>query len=477
MESHSPNVLLLTVDCFRYDRCGFNGHSRDTTPFLDSLARESYVFDNAYATGPYTPESFPGILAGLHSKDVKYSEEITCKAIPEKAPTLAEHLNNNGYRTEATITNTHLSRNRNFDKGFENYNNIRISQSASMVERRKNSSSKLRRIYDNIFSFFEKKINSQSTYPNPYVPLLALQRYVQLGDWPTVPASEVIEQFQQNYTTSKSHKPIFNWLHFMDLHAPLHPDKVTWNGKGTRQMSKLKHFFADSSRISEIYHSRYSEMYDGVLRYVDSRIENLVQIIKNQGQWDNTILIVTGDHGEALGERGKYDHPRHYLYDELLRVPLLVRIPGEEGNRIRSLFSLSWLHELITEITDISRAPLPATSGSDTHLSGEEYEGKFVLSDSVSEHGYSAAVRDEEHKLVRHTGDSIAKYINEIGAREQLFSFKLDRAETSPINMEAPAHLNTAIDEYSIQPDKVEPLNDDLGQEAAGRLKQLGYIS
>jgi len=477
MGSYRPNVLLLTVDCFRYDRCGFNGFSRNTTPFLDSLATESYVFDNAYATGPYTPESFPGILAGLHSKDVKYSEEIICKAIPEEAPTLAEHLNNHGYRTEATITNTHLSRNRNFDKGFDNYNNIRINQSASMEERRKESLSMSQRISDRMFDFFREKINNQSSYPNPYVPLLTLQRYAQLRNWPTVSASEVIEEFQQTYNATESSKPHFNWLHFMDLHAPLHPNKVIQDGVATQRMSKLRHFFADSSRISEIYHNRYDEMYNGVLRYVDSQIENLVQLIKNRGQWDNTILIITGDHGEALGERGKYDHPWHYLYDELLRVPLLVRVPGESGDRIKSLFSLGWLHELITEATNIRRSSLPATSGSDTHLSEDDYEEKFVLSDSVSEHGYSAAVRDEEHKLVRHTGDSIPEYVDEIGAREELFRFRLDRAESSPIEKAAPTQLDDIINEYLTNPDKVEPLNDDLGQEATNRLKQLGYLS
>ena len=64
-----------------------------------------------------------------------------------------------------------------------------------------------------------------------------------------------------------------------------------------------------------------------------------------------------------------------------------------------------------------------------------------------------------------------------LGRESSRFSFKLDRTETLPIKMEAPSQLSTAVEKYSIHPDKVEPLNNDLGQEATDRLKQLGYIS
>lgn len=59
-----PNVLLITIDCLRQDRCGAYGYHRNTTPTLDSVARDSFVFENEFATGPVTAESFPGILAG-----------------------------------------------------------------------------------------------------------------------------------------------------------------------------------------------------------------------------------------------------------------------------------------------------------------------------------------------------------------------------------------------------------------------------
>ena len=118
------NVVLLTVDCLRYDRCGFNGYYRNTTPVLDRLAEESYLFDRAYAPGTWTSESFPGILAGSHAPDVAYRDEPRYKSIPRGAPTIASRLGANGYHTVATITNPQLSVERNFDRGFDRFANL-----------------------------------------------------------------------------------------------------------------------------------------------------------------------------------------------------------------------------------------------------------------------------------------------------------------------------------------------------------------
>lgn len=476
MSSNLPNVLLITVDCLRYDRCGFNGSARSTTPFLDSLAKESYIFDNAYATGPYTPESFPGILAGLHSKDVKYSEDLICKAIPREAPTLAGYLSKCGYQTRATVTNTHLSKNRNFDKGFQEYHNIRINQSASMEERRSDSSAKIQQIKDNLFDYFREKINSQERYPNPYVPLLMIQRYIQLRDWPTVSASRVTKKYSKKYSPSTSERPLFDWIHLMDLHAPLHPGRAVRDQGGSVVPNRINHFLADSSRISGIYHPRYGKLYDSALRYVDAQIEELVRIIKREDEWDNTVIIITGDHGEALGERGIYEHPWHYMYDELLKVPLLTRVPGGGSGRIRKLFSLAWLHELITEIIGVNQAPLLASSRSGTHLDEGRNEKEVVVSDSLSQYGYSAGIRDDQYKLIKHTSGSIPEHLAKPSSCEQLFKFRLDPGERSPIKNAPTPHLNDVFADYVTSPEELSSLGNELTQGAEDQLKQLGYL-
>lgn len=121
-----PNIVLLTIDCLRYDRCGFNGHNQNTTPVLDQLAREATILDSAVAPGPRTSESIPGILSGLRSSECAYFDQLAYKSIPSNTPTLATWLSDQGYRTVAEISNPQLSPLRNFDRGFDKFENLRI---------------------------------------------------------------------------------------------------------------------------------------------------------------------------------------------------------------------------------------------------------------------------------------------------------------------------------------------------------------
>lgn len=128
MSGENPNILLVTIDCLRYDRCGFAGHDWNTTPTLDNLASESYVFDEAFSTGTYTTESVPGIIAGQHSHNGAYfGTDPAWKAIPVGSPTIASHLQENGYDTTAVLTNPHLTQERNFDTGFAHFENLRLA--------------------------------------------------------------------------------------------------------------------------------------------------------------------------------------------------------------------------------------------------------------------------------------------------------------------------------------------------------------
>ena len=120
----SYNIVLITIDCLRYDRCGFNGCVPSPTPFLDSLAEEALVWDAAYATGPMTPESIPGILSGLHSyNSAQFSDDLALKSIPAGQPTVASWLSDCGYSTRAILTNSQLTVDRNYNIGFDTFIN------------------------------------------------------------------------------------------------------------------------------------------------------------------------------------------------------------------------------------------------------------------------------------------------------------------------------------------------------------------
>jgi choline-sulfatase len=424
------NVVLLTVDCLRYDRCGFNGYYGNTTPVLDRLAEESYLFDRAYAPGTWTSESFPGILAGSHAPDVAYWNEPRYKSIPRGAPTIASRLGANGYHTVATITNPQLSVERNFDRGFDRFSNLirerrghgrpegtDTNDDASAEDSGPDGAGEEGSALDALVSAVGERysanellarLRGRSGLLNPYAALFYLRGVSMLRDapeeWPTVRSERVLDRFTNALADAADRQPFFAWTHLMDLHAPLHPGTVTRNRNTPARAYALgRYVLADTVRALDGQPRRYSRLYDEALRYVDTQVRRVVDTLRSAGVWENTVLIVTSDHGEAMGERGVNGHRNHYTYDELLQVPLLVHTPdgAGEGDRIDAPFSLSWVHELIAETAGLDPMGLPARSPSGTHLDDPE-DGRLAVADSLTPFGHTVVVRDREHKLVEH---------------------------------------------------------------------------
>jgi choline-sulfatase len=480
----SRNVILVTIDCLRYDRCGFNGHHRETTPILDGLAHGSYIFDEAFATGPYTPESFPGLLAGLHDRDVSYYSELVWKALPEGTPTIASCLRDRGYETCATITNPHLTPERNFDIGFDRFRNLRDEQEGGFTdhERERNASQLSKSVYELLDTLRER---ARAQGDAALRPLYVLYRLRQLnGDWPSVMAEDVIDLFLADLDDAlHAGEPVFAWTHLMDLHVPIHPS-VLEQGSSSSLGSSMRALTWDSARLTNTESPGYELLYDAALRYVDSQISRLVHHLKERGVWDDTILIVTADHGEALFDRGVYGHPFHCMFDELLRVPLLVRSPSDGAGRIDSPFSLGWLHELVAELAGIDSFELPSTSGRRTHLDPTGENGaNAVVSDSISTDGHTIAVRDGEHKYVAHHGNSpydeqplwglVAPYLDGVA-----YHVRSDRGERHPLPSDmSPRGLRDTVEDYRRQPSTVPSVEGNLDERTEDLLRDLGYVT
>jgi choline-sulfatase len=399
-----PNVLLVTVDCLRYDRCGFAGHHRDTTPTLDSLAIDSVVFKNAQAPGPRTAESVPGILSGRLSADCAYLEELSFKAIPNDAETLATWLGRHGYGTVATVANPQLSPIRSFDRGFDRFENLRIDKEGdrfeSLVTEEKDDetgASTLYRVGRQLLSATE------SAPVNPTVAAYVAHRYRQLsGTWPTVDGARVVAELAERLPDGNG--SFFAWTHLNDLHAPVHPGRA--RAGGLMESGNLKQFVTDSKRVRHVHSAQYGRMYDSVVRYVDAQLERLFDHLREAGEYENTLVVVTADHGEALGDRGIYGHAsgneqrlydddRDYLYRELLHVPLLVRLPSGESATVRSPFSLTWLHRAIADVIDIPDGEFPESpAGSFRRPEGPAF------ADALTERGHTLAAVSRDRKVI-----------------------------------------------------------------------------
>ncbi|WP_123538496.1 sulfatase [Halosimplex salinum] len=474
MHADGSNVVLLTVDCFRYDRCGFTGHHRHTTPFLDELASESVVFDSAYASGPDTSESFPGILAGRLSRDCAYVESPTRKALPDDADTVASHFRENGYETLAVISNPQLTRRRNFDAGFDHFENLRVpeqNESTDEPTTERDADNPLlrrlsvgQRLYD-----FRRRMKRLDSLPFYYkAPVVALREYQYRTDWPTVPGEEIVSRAETALADAST--PFFLWVHLMDLHGPIHPDTVREGGLCTA--GPRTQFGWDADRMADIEDPRCELRYDSALRYVDSQIERFVDGLRSAGHWDDTALVVTGDHGEALHDRGQYGHPHHYLYDDLLHVPVVVRDPSTDRgvDRTDRPFSLAWMHQLLSELAELPDAPVPESSDSNPF---EEDDTGPILADSISPEGHTVSVRDDGHKAIVHSDP-------DSGSDEgvEIYHTDIDRGERRDVAPTYPgSSLESRATQLTVQPTALPELGAEMSDQVEDRLKELGYMN
>lgn len=315
------NILLITVDCLRADRLGNMGRNHFLVPHISRLAKESVVFTKAFATGPRTAESFPGILASTYP--LAFGGTLS---LPTDCVTLAEVLKNAGFSTAAFHSNPFLSSSFGYGKGFELFWDSRektpmTSKLGTQIMPRLNHESHLYRLLRKLLRSFEIEVG--------------VSHYVQAE----VVTAQAIDWLRQ------SESPFFLWVHYMDMHYPFSPPArcvrqvhVTAIGKQQRARLLVK-AVDDPTSLTREEIQVLKDLYDAGLVYVDQNIGALLDVLKHLGALNNTVVVLTADHGEEFLEHNGFGHganihvldeeskARIKLYDELLHVPLIARVP------------------------------------------------------------------------------------------------------------------------------------------------------
>ncbi len=270
------NVVLLTLDTTRADYLGTYGRPGDPTPNLDGLAAQGTRFDRAIASASVTPVSHASILTGLDNREhgVRVLAGLCGYKLQPEIPTLATILQANGYATAAVHSAFPVSAYYGFDHGFD------------------------------VFESFEGAI-AKSKAGTMSWPLQDLQR--RSDDTTNI----VLEEL------SRLDRPFFLWIHYWDPHDDvLLPPEDRIPANVPRNNGR-----AVPSR----------ELYGAEISYVDSQIGRLFDRLRASGEWEHTLVVVVADHGEGLGD---HDWPFHrLLYQEQIRVPLILRAPGVDSTR------------------------------------------------------------------------------------------------------------------------------------------------
>jgi arylsulfatase A-like enzyme len=328
----SPNVLLVVLDTVRASSLSLYGYERPTTPVLDRFAAGGAVFEHAWATSPWTLPSHASIFTGRFAHELS-ADLVT--PLDETFPTLAEHFRDRGYLTAGFAANLiYTTAEVGVARGFIHYDDYPVS--APMVA---NSSWLSRTLAGRLRDGLGRD-----------------QKMVRRS------GASMTDRFLR-WVGRPRERPFFAFINYFDAHAPYIPPAELAGrfgpertGRAMHDLSNREHWTAEEVAIER-------DAYDAVLVGLDRQIGRLLDGLRQQGALDNTVVLITSDHGEQFGEHDLMDHGNS-LYRSVLEVPLVVwyppRVPA--GLRIDTPVSLRDTAITLSDLAGATPSPFPGTS-------------------------------------------------------------------------------------------------------------------
>lgn len=449
----TENVVLLTVDSLRADAFGDDSiHGTTPTPRLDELAAESAVFSQAVANGPNTPSSFPSLLTSTYP--LLYGGY---RYLDEQRPFVAKTLAAEGFRTVGYHSNPFLGASHNYHVGFENFDDAAegsdsVAGLKDAVESRLDPDSRL-------YSFLRRiwHVVSQQTDTAAYAS-----------------AESVVDDALDWIDGWDGEAPFFTWLHFMDVHYPFMPPDRDLRDLGVEPLSSRRvadlngRMQEDPASLSEDDVADLRDLYYGELRFTDRQIGRLLDRLEELGLREETAVVFTADHGEAFGEHDRFGH-HPYLYDELLRVPLVVSAPELGDATVDSQVSLIDVGPTIYDLVDV---PTPEAVQGESLLplaEGTETEDRVAISAALN--GQMLACRTTEWKCFWRVEDDVV----------ELYDLEADPGETRDVSDEHPEVVSRFRETMTDHLDAAEQTDVSLpeieeGDATRQRLRDLGYL-
>jgi arylsulfatase A-like enzyme len=337
----SPNVLFLVLDTVRAKSLGLYGYGRDTSPTIDRLGRSGVSFAEARSTAPWTLPSHAGMFTGRFPSELfQYHEQ----KLDASVPTLAGYLGRNGYATAGFVANTfYCNTGFGLASGFDHYEDFEEVSNVSPSEILRNAEAGRRLIAlvgeDDDHSIERKDANRINSDFLAWLP-------------------------------TRGDRPFFAFLNYMDAHAPYEPPSHAERHFGLQpttpdDLKKLakwqyKEYIPDEARETEMAR----DAYDDCIASLDGALGRLFDELDRRGLTENTLIILTSDHGEEIGEHRLVGHGRS-LYRDELHVPLMIVRPGRvpSGRVVAEPISLRNLPATVVDLLGLSQgSPFPGKS-------------------------------------------------------------------------------------------------------------------
>ena len=364
-----PLVILIAVDTLRADRLSCYGYERPTSPALDRLAEDGVLFDQARSNCNWTCPSFASIFTGLVPSRHGVSSYGPATPLPDELVTLAEHFQSRGWSTRSIAYKVPLF-DGNYEQGFDEAFNV--------------------------------------------------PRDVIRGEENLARALEWLETHRGG--------PSFLFLHFNDPHQPfVHPEPLD-RAFGAAQDGAPTGVPGGGQGSEQ---ERFSNLYDGAIAYVDSCIGRFLDALRERGLYDDATIAFVADHGEQFWEHGRFGHGGDDLYDEIVRVPLIVKPPAETFEPGRVLAADVSAFDVMPTLLELGGVAVPA--GLDARslaplIGGVEESLRRPVVTETSQRGLALVDRG-------------FKYVLLSGGRESLYDLREDPLELRDVAADRPDEI------------------------------------
>lgn len=490
-----PNIVFLVLDAVRLDHCSTYGYERETTPTMSSLASEGVRYDHAFAPSIWTPTVHGSIFTGGYPSHTGiYGNSLE---IPESLRTIPEQLQEQGYRTFAASAGAHIRASRGYDRGVDDYvETRRIAPDRDFIRKTLTDASfakqvlftltcgpddKTRYKYDRLKRFVDGAIDDDT----PFFGFINAKTAHQ----PFNPPRPYKKRFSNGFERPR-------WEFQERLLDSLGRETQRVPDQDMEKLRRVSHSGGDGVLAGEVELSDkewhiIESWYDGAIRYLDDLIGELLDFLRERGIYEETMIVVTSDHGDNFGDHDGMTSHIFCLYDTLLHVPLVIK-PPTAGNGARpsnrlvgNQVSLIDLHPTFLEAAgasvpdyDLSESLLDFEDKQYHEYTFAEYAGfdgpisrlrrKFPNFDAARFAQSIQSVRNSEHKLIEYSD-----------APPELYAWREDPDETENLvehRSDTANRLSAVIEE------KLEPLADP-GEfetpddaELESQLKDLGYL-
>lgn len=432
-----PNIILLTIDALRADHCSNLGYERETTPGLDAFADKAVEFRECVSVSSHTREAMPPLLSGYRPAWFAANGFR-----PPEEHLLAERLSASGYATGGFHSNPYLSRAYGFDRGFD--------------------------------EFYDDLILGETRFLA--LAQRALEKFVfKRGEY-YARADEINRRSLEWLDSISTNQPVFLWNHYMDAHGPYHSPEKYWAKESLSASdaeSLYRRSWKDPDSITGTERDLLIDSYDDEIRWLDSHLVTFLDELRKRNLLEESLVVITADHGDAFGEHGYFTHPRH-LHDTLLRVPLIISLPEVNCATLDQQVSTLDIVPTITSSAGID-AKLPGTPlVNDTGEVSSGHDTVFA----------SATGENDEDGVRRFSGrQTTAKVVIKVDRSDgstvssRAYNLAADPREREPVAESQYSELLTATEAYANGRLDVRKGPKDAAAEGdiEERLEALGY--